>query len=150
MSSVRIGPSPRQRVASVLLGAGALAAVACAFAVRPAWGITIVVALYYCVRLLLRALGRVTVDAYGVDVRRVGVARYAWREITAMREERCRGSREVRLLLIDGRAVRLPAPRTGRVLRDPDFDAKAASLKAAWTAALRLPAAEPRPVADRD
>ncbi|MGW9214020.1 PH domain-containing protein [Embleya sp. NPDC055664] len=146
---MRIGPSPRQRVTSVLLGAGALAVVAIAFALRPAWGITIVVALYYCVRLLLRGLGRVTVDAYGVDVRRVGVAQYAWREITAVREERCRGSREVRLLLIDGRAVRLPAPRTGRILHDPDFDAKAASIKAAWTAALGLPPAEPRPVADR-
>lgn len=43
------------------------------------------------------------------------VARYAWREITAVREERRRGSREVRLLLIDGRAVRLPAPRSSRV-----------------------------------
>ncbi|MFE5330543.1 hypothetical protein ACFRCG_29575 [Embleya sp. NPDC056575] len=89
----------------MLLGAGALAVVASAFALRPAWGVTIVVALYSCARLLPRAPGRVT-----VDVRRVGVARYAWREITAVREVRRRGSREVRLLLIDGRAVRLPAP----------------------------------------
>jgi hypothetical protein len=91
-----------------------------------------IVGVLFILESFLFATFRVTINEDGIDIRVLRTRHIPWQRIQSV--ERCTllGTTGVRLRLIDGRPVRLRVPVTGFGQRDPEFDAKAATIHQWW------------------
>ncbi|WP_406283160.1 hypothetical protein [Embleya sp. NBC_00896] len=76
-----------------------------------------------------------TLTPRGIAWRRYGTRSLAWDEIVHVRERRVLGTRQVQLLLGDGKVKNLAVPVSGWAQRDPEFDTKLATIWNAWVGA---------------
>lgn len=73
---------------------------------------------------------------HGIIVKGLTTQRFAWGEIAAVEARSMLGGRHVRLTLVTGRKVRMRVPISAPLQRDPEFDAKVATIWHWWQAGI--------------
>lgn len=73
---------------------------------------------------------------HGITVKGLTTQRFAWGEIAAVEAKSLLGGRHVRLTLVSGRKVRMRVPISAPLQRDPEFDAKVATIWQWWQAGI--------------
>jgi hypothetical protein len=97
-------------------------------------GFPLFVALYL-VNLLVTMRHHTVLTPQGITWRRLGTQHLDWHDIATIRRRKVGGAVGVELRLTDGSVKNLAVPRSSRMLRDPQFDAKLATIWNAWAGA---------------